>query len=83
MIGALSRTLREEWRKSTVLATSIVYIFFCMSTFSQFHSIIVKQKVQESAFNRALLHSHLKTFFALLFTASNIRAFVGVNSDGG
>ncbi|KAF0305674.1 Kinesin-associated protein 3 [Amphibalanus amphitrite] len=45
MIGALSRTLREEWKKSTALATSIVYIFFCMSTFSQFHGIIVKQKM--------------------------------------
>ncbi|XP_037073717.1 kinesin-associated protein 3-like, partial [Pollicipes pollicipes] len=45
MIGALSRTLREEWKKSTVLATNIVYIFFCMSTFSQFHGIVVKQKM--------------------------------------
>ena len=45
VLGALSRVLREDWRKSTELTTNIVYIFFCFSSFSQFHSIIIHQKI--------------------------------------
>lgn len=36
-MGALSRTLREDGRKNTDLTTNIIYIFFCMSNFTQFH----------------------------------------------
>ena len=45
LLGALARTLREEWSKSSELATNITYIFFCFSTFSQFHSVISHFKV--------------------------------------
>ena len=45
VLGALSRVLREDWRKSTELTTNIVYVFFCFSSFSQFHSIIIHQKI--------------------------------------
>ncbi len=46
LLGALSRVLREEWRKSSIdLTTNIVYIFFCFSTFSQFHAVIGHYKV--------------------------------------
>ena len=45
LLGALSRVLREEWRSSIDLTTNIIYIFFCFSTFSQFHPIIIHHKV--------------------------------------
>lgn len=41
----MARVLREDWKKSTELTTNIVYIFFCFSTFSQFHSIIIRYKI--------------------------------------
>lgn len=45
VLGAMARVLREDWKKSTELTTNIVYIFFCFSTFSQFHSIIMQYKI--------------------------------------
>lgn len=45
VLGAMARVLREDWKKSTELTTNIVYIFFCFSSFSQFHSIIIHYKV--------------------------------------
>ena len=45
LLGALSRVLREEWKTSIDLSTNIIYIFFCFSTFSQFHPIIAHYKV--------------------------------------
>lgn len=45
LLGALARVLREDGRKSIDLSTNIVYIFFCFSTFSQFHSIIAQFKI--------------------------------------
>ena len=45
LLGALSRVLREEWRISIDLSTNIIYVFFCFSTFSQFHPIIARYKV--------------------------------------
>jgi hypothetical protein len=37
--------LREEWKTSIDLTTNIVYVFFCFSTFAQFHNIIAHYKV--------------------------------------
>merc|ERR1711962_604756 len=45
LLGALSRVLREEWRASIDLTTNIIYIFFCISTFTQFHSVIMNFKI--------------------------------------
>lgn len=45
VLGAMARVLREDWKKSTELTTNIVYIFFCFSSFSQFHSIIIHYKI--------------------------------------
>jgi len=45
MVGALARVLREDWKHSTELATNIVYIFFCFSSFSQFHGVIAHFKI--------------------------------------
>lgn len=50
LLSALSRVLREDWRKSMELSTNIVYVFFCFSTFSQFHHLILQYKVT-SIFN--------------------------------
>jgi len=45
LLGALSRVLREEWRSSIDLTTNIIYIFFCFSTFTQFHPVIMNFKI--------------------------------------
>ena len=45
LLGALSRVLREEWRASIDLTTNIIYIFFCFSTFTQFHPVIMNFKI--------------------------------------
>ena len=41
----MARVLREDWKRSTELATNIVYIFFCFSSFSQFHGVIAHFKI--------------------------------------
>ena len=45
LLGALSRVLREEWKVSIDLSTNIIYVFFCFSTFTQFHPIIARYKI--------------------------------------
>ncbi|CAB4032785.1 kinesin-associated 3 isoform X2, partial [Paramuricea clavata] len=45
VLGALARVLREDSKKSTELATNIVYTFFCFSSFSDFHGIISHHKI--------------------------------------
>ena len=45
LLGALSRVLREDWKVSIDLSTNIIYVFFCFSTFTQFHPIIAHYKV--------------------------------------
>uniref|UniRef100_A0A7N6ACA0 Kinesin-associated protein 3b n=1 Tax=Anabas testudineus TaxID=64144 RepID=A0A7N6ACA0_ANATE len=45
VLGALARVLREEWKQSVDLATTIIYIFFCFSSFSQFHGLVTHFKI--------------------------------------
>lgn len=42
---ALVRVLRDDWKKSIELATNIIYVFFCFSTFSDFHAMLLHHKV--------------------------------------
>ncbi|KAL7872023.1 hypothetical protein SRHO_G00070060 [Serrasalmus rhombeus] len=44
-LGALARVLREDWKQSVDLATTIIYIFFCFSSFIQFHGLITYYKI--------------------------------------
>lgn len=44
-LSALSRVLREDWRKSIELSINIVYIFFCFSAYSQFHHVVLQYKI--------------------------------------
>lgn len=44
-LGALARVLREDWKQSVELATIIIYVFFCFSSFSQFHGVVSHYKV--------------------------------------
>ncbi|MEQ2208251.1 hypothetical protein XENOCAPTIV_008301, partial [Xenoophorus captivus] len=41
-LGALARLLREDWKQSVDLATTIVYVFFCFSR--KFQSLLTKQE---------------------------------------
>lgn len=45
VLSALARVLREDWRKSIVLSTNLIYTFFCFSTYSNFHPLILHYKV--------------------------------------
>ncbi|XP_039278704.1 kinesin-associated protein 3 [Nilaparvata lugens] len=45
VLSALSRVLREDWKKSIELSTNIVHTFFCFSIYSTFHPIIRRYKV--------------------------------------
>lgn len=45
LLSALSRVLREDWRKSLDLSINIIYIFFCFSTYTRFHNVIIQYKV--------------------------------------
>jgi hypothetical protein len=45
LMSALSRVLREDGKRSMELVTNIIYIFFCFSNFSQFHSFITSNKI--------------------------------------
>ncbi|XP_013883504.1 kinesin-associated protein 3 [Austrofundulus limnaeus] len=44
-LGALARVLREDWKQSVELAAIIIYIFFCFSSFSQFHGVVSHYKI--------------------------------------
>ncbi|XP_065068315.1 kinesin-associated protein 3-like [Rhopilema esculentum] len=44
VVSALARILREEWKVSTELTTNIIYTFFCFSSFSEFHPVVLSQK---------------------------------------
>jgi hypothetical protein len=45
LFGVLVRLLREDGSHDVVLATNIVYIFFCFSNFSQFHPFLSQSQV--------------------------------------
>ncbi|XP_063683184.1 kinesin-associated protein 3-like [Bolinopsis microptera] len=60
VLGALSRVLREDWKKSIDLCTNIVYIFFCFSSFSEFHSILLQYKIGSSCLQ--IIENELKRF---------------------
>lgn len=45
VISALGRVLREDWKRSIVLSTHLIYTFFCFSMYSIFHNVVIKCKV--------------------------------------
>ncbi|XP_047676703.1 kinesin-associated protein 3-like isoform X2 [Tachysurus fulvidraco] len=45
VIVALARMLKDEWKQSIELTTTIIYVFFCFSSFSQFHGLITYYKI--------------------------------------
>ena len=45
LVQLLARTLREEGRKSMDLAINCVSVFFSVSNFTQFHSVIMDNQV--------------------------------------
>ncbi|XP_047230574.1 kinesin-associated protein 3a isoform X2 [Girardinichthys multiradiatus] len=59
-LGALARLLREDWKQSVDLATTIVYVFFCFSSFSQFHSLVTHFKIGALCMN--IIEHELKRF---------------------
>ncbi|XP_014853215.1 PREDICTED: kinesin-associated protein 3 isoform X2 [Poecilia mexicana] len=60
VLGALARVLREDWKQSVDLATTIVSVFFCFSSFSQFHSLVTHFKIGALCMN--IVEHELKRF---------------------
>ncbi len=48
ILGALSRVLVDDRKKSTELVTNILEIFFCFSSFSQLHPILLHNKIGDT-----------------------------------
>ncbi|XP_056620193.1 kinesin-associated protein 3a [Triplophysa dalaica] len=59
-LGALARVLREDWKQSVDLATTIIYVFFCFSSFSQFHGLITHYKIGALCMN--IIEHELKRY---------------------
>ncbi len=45
VLNVLTRVYKEEWNQSIELATNIVYIFFCFSSFTDFHPLVSQYRV--------------------------------------
>jgi len=60
VVSALARVLRDDWKKSSELATNIVYIFFCFSSFTQFHPVILHFKI--GALSMMIVEHELKKY---------------------
>ncbi|KAL1022826.1 hypothetical protein UPYG_G00032860 [Umbra pygmaea] len=59
-LGALARVLREDWKQSVDLATTIIYVFFCFSSFSQFHGLVTHYKIGALCMN--IIEHELKRY---------------------
>ncbi|XP_060773419.1 kinesin-associated protein 3a [Neoarius graeffei] len=59
-LGALARVLREDWKQSVDLATTIIYVFFCFSNFIQFHALITHYKIGALCMN--IMEHELKRY---------------------
>ncbi|XP_077439270.1 kinesin-associated protein 3a [Vanacampus margaritifer] len=59
-LAALARVLREDWKKSVELATTIICIFFCFSSFSQFHGLVTHFKIGALCMN--IIEHELKRY---------------------
>ena len=60
LLGALSRVLREDWKRSIDLCTNIIYIFFCFSSFSTFHAVLFQYKIGSTCLQ--VIENELKRF---------------------
>ncbi|UJR36175.1 hypothetical protein I4U23_028909 [Adineta vaga] len=45
VLNVLTRVYKEEWDQSIELATNIVYIFFCFSSFTDFHALVSQHRI--------------------------------------
>lgn len=59
-LGALARVLREDWKQSVDLATTIIYVFFCFSSFTQFHGLVTHYKIGALCMN--IIEHELKRY---------------------
>ncbi|KAJ7986251.1 hypothetical protein DPEC_G00338010 [Dallia pectoralis] len=59
-LGALARVLREDWKQSVDLTTTIINVFFCFSRFSQFHMLVTHYKVGTLCMN--IIEHELKKY---------------------
>ncbi|XP_003391582.2 PREDICTED: kinesin-associated protein 3-like [Amphimedon queenslandica] len=77
---ALTRVLRDDWRKSIELSSNIIYIFFCFSTFSDFHGVLIHHKV--GSLCMAVVEHEVNRHETLVEDAENKRKGARTTSSG-
>ncbi|KAK4880125.1 hypothetical protein RN001_008271 [Aquatica leii] len=45
VLSALARVLREDWKRSIVLSTNLIFTFFCFSSHTCFHPVALHYKI--------------------------------------
>ncbi|KAF2899927.1 hypothetical protein ILUMI_06266 [Ignelater luminosus] len=45
VLSALARVLREDWKRSIVLSTNLIFTFFCFSSHTCFHPVVLHYKI--------------------------------------
>ncbi|KAF5307810.1 hypothetical protein FQR65_LT06682 [Abscondita terminalis] len=45
VLSALARVLREDWKRSIVLSTNLIFTFFCFSSHTCFHPVVLQYKI--------------------------------------
>jgi hypothetical protein len=71
VLNVLTRVYKEEWHESIELATNIVYIFFCFSSFTDFHPLVSQYRIGAQTMTVRIYISYMKKktnyFFFLLY----------------
>lgn len=45
VLSALARVLREDWKRSIALSTNLIFTFFCFSSHTCFHPVVLHYKI--------------------------------------
>jgi hypothetical protein len=80
LLGALSRVLREDFRKSLELSATLVQIFFCISRFSDQRGVVVDQRVGELTMKLIELES--RRHAARLRDLGRVEALASIQETG-
>jgi ABC-type iron transport system FetAB permease component len=67
VLNVLTRVYKEEWNQSIELATNIVYIFFCFSSFTDFHPLVSQYRIGAQTMTVIVLINKIIKNFSFLF----------------
>lgn len=80
LIGALSRTLREDARKNPDLALALLRVMFCFSKFSDFHALLMNHRVGDACLR--LLELEGKRHAARCADLDRLEGLAAIQSTG-